>query len=139
MATIPSFVARHTAVGQKQIVKTKKFVWIPVGEGTVDVFSEYALTVNGKVDVIVYRGDLNIEMTLTDQNPTATAGSCRLRLNSHVDEQATYKTKGGKLTVYATLGGYKQNISLSRCDGGAQTECALSGKVSQMVHLDPLK
>ena len=137
MAIVPNYIARGTTVGQKQTVKTKKMVWIPVGDGTVSACSDYEIGVEGKINVVIYSGPLNIQLKLTDENPTAQTGSCVLQLNSYTDESATYQANGTVITVAAILGGQKQNISISPCNGGAQTECKLFGKVNETVHLEP--
>ena len=139
MATIPPFVAKNAYVGQKQTVKTKKFVWIPVGSGTVTEFSEYQVTLKGQIDVVVYKGNLTICMKLTDNNPQAATGSCILQLNSLIDNKARYEVKNSALTIYAVLQGVKQNITISRVNNGAQTAVKLSGKVNETVHLEPRK
>ncbi len=137
MATIPTFLAKGTAVGQKQTVKTKKFVWIPVGDGVVSTYSDYEIGVEGQINVVIYSGPLNIHLKLTDENPSATTGSCILKLNTHMDENATYQANGKVLTVAAMLRGQKQNISITPCNGGTQTECKLFGRVNETVHLEP--
>lgn len=137
MATIPDFIADGTAVGQKQLVKTKKIIWLPVGDGTVSAYSDYEIAVEGQINIVIYSGELNIRLQLTDEDPTATTGSCILQLNSYTDENATYQTKGDLLTVAAVLGGQKQNFSISPCNEGTQTECKLFGKVNETVHLEP--
>ncbi|MCP4362785.1 MAG: hypothetical protein GY796_32670 [Chloroflexi bacterium] len=136
MAIMTNYLARGTAVGQKQTVKTKKFVWIPVGEGEVVACSNSEIGVKGKIDVVIYRGDLNIHLKLLDENSSASMGKCTLRLNSHQDENAQYQTKGHVLTVTAVLGGKQQNISISPCNGGSQTECKLFGWINETVHLE---
>jgi hypothetical protein len=137
MATIPTYLARGTAVGQKQTVKTKKVVWLPVGDGVVSACSDFVISVDGKINVVVYSGPLNIRLQLTDEDPTAQSGPCVLQLNSHTDESAIYQANGKVLTVAAVLGGQKQNISISPCNGGTQTECKLFGRVNETVHLEP--
>ena len=137
MATITPYVAEGVHEGQKQSVKAQKFIWIPVGSGVITRFSNFEVALEGAIDILGYKGDLNIHLRLTDEVAGASSGSGLLRLNSHVYEQATYKVQGEALTIYAVLGGYKQNITVSRCNGGTQTECKLSGKVNETVHLEP--
>ena len=137
MALIPTYLAKGTAVGQKQTVKTKKVVWIPVGDGVVSACSDYEIGVDGKINVVVYSGPLNIRLQLTDEDPLAKSGPCVLQLNSHTDENATYQANGKVLTVAAVFAGNKQNISISPCNGGTQTECKLFGRVNETVHLEP--
>lgn len=137
MATIPDYIAKETVVGQKQTVKTKKIVWIPVGDGVVSAYSEYEIGVDGQINVVIYSGPLNIHLQLTDKNPEAKTGSCILQLNTYTDENATYKANGKVLTVAAVFGGNEQNISISPCNGNTQTECKLFGRVNETVHLEP--
>ncbi len=137
MATIPPFVAKGTAVGQKQTVKTKKLVWIPVGQGQVTAYSDYEIRVKGQIDILIYKGDLSIYLRLTDEQPTARRGVSVLQLNSYRDEQATYQVQKNTLTVTAVLGGKQQSISILPCNGGSQTECKLFGWINETIHLEP--
>jgi hypothetical protein len=137
MAKITDYVADGTKVGQTVEVKAKKFVWVKVGQGTVSAISDDEVAVDGKISILGYSGDLNIHLNLTNHDPSAATGSCVLQLNTIVDENATYKNTSDTLTVYAVLGGEKQNISILKCNNGEQTECKLSGHVNQVVHLDP--
>ncbi|NCF66871.1 MAG: hypothetical protein GWP61_12915 [Chloroflexi bacterium] len=137
MARIMDYVADGTYVGQTVEVKAKKFVWVKVGEGTVTAVSDHEVAVKGKISILGYSGDLNIHLTLQDQDAAASTGPCVLQLNTLVDEDARYESNGGMMTVYAVLGGEEQNISILKCNNGEQTECKLFGHVNQVVHLDP--
>jgi hypothetical protein len=138
MANILDYVADNTFAGQAVEVKAKKFVWVKVGQGKVSALSEQAVGVDGQISILGYSGNLTIQLDLDDGDNEAPAGSCRLQLNSHVDEQARYEAANGSLTVYAVLGGKEQNISILPCNNGEQTECKLFGHVNQVVHLDPV-
>jgi hypothetical protein len=131
------YVADGTKVGQTVEVKAKKFVWVKVGQGTVSAVSDHEVAIQGEISILGYSGDLNIHLNLTNQDPDASTGPCALQLNTLVDEDATYKNTSETLTVYAVLGGEKQNISILKCNNGEQTECKLFGHVNQVVHLDP--
>lgn len=137
MAIIPPYVAKTIHVGQQQVVRAKKFVWIPVGHGEVTHFSDFEVGVAGRIAVLGYEGDLNIYLHLQDEDPEADGGPCTLKLNTHVDENARYQTQRAALTVYANLSGNEQNITIRPSDGRTQTECRLFGKVNQTVHLEP--
>lgn len=137
MAVLSQYVAKDTHAGQFVAVKAKKFVWITVGKGEVRSFSDFDVDIAGKINVLGYNGDLNIQLELLDKDLAATSGPCILQLNSHKDEAAQYQAKNGSLTVTAVFGDKKQSISIRPCNDGAQTECQLSGHVSQTVHLDP--
>ncbi|MCA9950607.1 MAG: hypothetical protein KDE48_13240 [Anaerolineales bacterium] len=138
MATIQPYVAKGTQVNQKIELKAKKVVWITAGRGIVSAISDYVVAVDGKISILGYNGDLNIHLRLTDENASATSGPCVLQLNTLTDENATYKVGHDTLTVYAVLGGEKQNISILRCNKDEQTECKLFGHVNETVHLDPV-
>lgn len=137
MANIVDYVADGTHVGQTVELKAKKFVWVKAGEGSVAALSAHEVSVAGKISILGYSGDLNIKLSLTDEDPAASKGPCVLQLNSFTDENAKYEAKNGMLTVYAVLGDAEQNISILKCNNGEQTECKLFGHVNQVVHLDP--
>jgi hypothetical protein len=137
MATITPYVANNVHVGQDIAVKIKKFVWMPVGNGKVTAYSDHEVNIAGKISVLGYQGDLNIHLQLKDGNPGAVSGPCCLRLNSHVDEGAKYHASSDKLTIFAVLGGKKQNVSITPTNQGTQTECKLFGHIDETVHLDP--
>jgi hypothetical protein len=137
VATITPFVAKGSYVGQKQEVKVKKFVWVKVGDGVVSELDAYQVKITGKISVLGYTGDLNIDLILSDEDADITEGSATLQLNSHLDENAKYAVKGHELVVYANLSGVNQNIAISPCNNGSQTECRLFGEHTITVHLDP--
>ena len=137
MATLAPYVAMNAAVGQKIAVKVKKFVWLTVGKGTVESFSDDEVDIAGKISFGGYNGDLKIHLKLKENVPQALSGPCCLQLNKYTDEDAKYKATKDKLTVFAVLGGKKQNITISQTNEGSQTECKLTGHVSETVHLDP--
>jgi hypothetical protein len=137
MATITPYVPNGVRAGQKIDVKVKKVVWLKVGQGTVKILSPAEVNIAGKINVLGYNGDLNIHLKLDGADPAANRGNCCLQLNSHKDEEARYTSTKKMLSVYAVLGGKKQNISIKRIEGGTQTECQLFGHINQTVHLDP--
>lgn len=137
MAVIPHYVAKGTRAGQAVTVKARKFIWIPVGQGTVQSFSDYDVKVAGTINILGFNGVLDINLQLLDREPAATAGPCILHLNSHVDENATYQARNGALTVTANFGTKRQSITILPRDNGRSTECQLSGYVSETVQLEP--
>ena len=137
MANIVDYVADGAYVGQAIEVKAKKFVWVKVGQGTIKALSDYEVSIDGKISILGYSGDLNIKLNLTDQDSAASKGPCVLQLNTNIDENAKYEAAQNVLTVYSVLGGKQQNISILQCNNGEQTECKLFGHVNQVVHLDP--
>ena len=139
MTTIQSFVAKNAKVGQRQTLKAHEVVWVTVGHGSVTSLSDYNVGIGGKVEVLGYHGDLIIDLTLNDEDPKAQKGPCTLKLNTLVDKKATYQVKGHELRVSAVLDGNKQEVDISPCNHGQQTQCVLSGKIHITVHLEPEK
>jgi hypothetical protein len=127
MATIPPFVSEGAQAGQAAEMKIHKLMWFTVGNGQVTALSDYIVDIDGQIDIVVYKGNLRIRMDLLDQDPAATSGPCRLQLNAHVDENASYAVKNGALTVSATIKEKSATVSLSRDDGGKKTKCVLTG------------
>jgi len=136
MASILPYVSTGAVPGQKLKLKIKKFVWLTVGDGVLESLSDYEVAVNGTVDVMVYKGDLNIKVHLLDEDPGADSGPCVLNLNSHSDENANYQVKNGALVVSAAFGDKKQEIAISRYNKGSMTECNLSGYLDIGAYLE---
>ncbi|MFN2143677.1 MAG: hypothetical protein ACK2U5_24585 [Candidatus Promineifilaceae bacterium] len=137
MARITPYVANNVHIGQELAVKIKKVVWMAVGRGTVAAYSDYEVNITGNIGVPGYRGALNIHLQLKDDDSQALSGPCCLRLNSHTDEDAKYRATRDQLTVFAVLGGKKQNVTITPTNKGTQTECKLFGHIDETVHLDP--
>ena len=137
MATLYPYISEGAHAGQKAQLKAHKFVWIPVGEGTVAALSDFEVDIAGQLQLVVYNGDLRIHLQLLDEDPEAVSGPCMLQLNAHVDDKASYQVDDGALTVSAAIADKKATVSLSRCDGGEQTECKMTGFLDITVHLEP--
>ena len=136
MTTIYPFVAEGAYSGQKVKLKIKKIIWVTVGEGAVETISDYKVIVDGQINVVAYKGDLRIQLHLHDEDPDAKAGPCVLHLNSHTDENATYKVSNGALVISAAFGDKKQTVGISRFNNGSMTKCDLSGYISVSAFLD---
>ena len=78
MANIVDYIADGAYAGQAIEVKAKKFVWVKVGQGTVKDLSDHEVAIEGKISILGYNGDLNIKMSLTDQDPKQTDPSYEL-------------------------------------------------------------
>ena len=137
MANILQFVADGGYPGQKQKLKIKKFIWLTVGDGVVETLSDYEVTVDGKVDILTYKGDLRIQLHLLDEDPDAVSGPCVLHLNSHTDENSTYRVTDGALVVSAAFGDKKQTVGIAPYNNGSMTECNLSGYINVSAYLEP--
>ena len=137
MATLYPYISEGAHAGQKAQLKAHKFVWIPVGKGTVAALSDFEVDIDGRVQLVVYNGDLRIRLQLLDEDPEAVSGPCILQLNAHVDDKASYQVDDGALTVSAAIADKQATVSLSRCDDGEQTECIMTGYLDITVHLEP--
>ncbi len=127
MTTIAPFVSAGAQAGQAAEMKIHKLMWLTVGNGQLQELSDYLVDIDGLIDIVVYKGNLRIRLELLDQDAAATAGPCRLQLNAHVDENASYAVKNDALTVSATMKGKSATVSLSRDDGGKKTKCVMTG------------
>ena len=137
MASILQFVADGGYPGQKQKLKIKKFIWLTVGNGVVESLSDYEVTVDGKIDILTYKGDLRIQLHLLDEDLDAVSGPCILHLNSHTDENSTYEVNNGALVVSAAFGDKQQTVSIAPYNNGSMTECSLSGYINIGAYLEP--
>ncbi len=137
MATLYPYISEGAHAGQKVQLKAHKFVWVPGGEGAVATLSLFDVDIDGRVQVVVYNGNLRIHLQLLDQDPEAVSGPCMLQLNAHVDEKASYQVEDSALTVSAAIADKKATVSLSRCNDGEQTECKVTGFLDITVHLEP--
>jgi hypothetical protein len=137
VASILQFVADGGYPGQKQTLKVKKFIWLTVGSGVVESLSDYEVTVDGKVDIFTYKGDLRIQLQLLDEDADALSGPCVLHLNAHTDEHSTYRVDNGALVVSAAFGDKRQTVSISPYNNGSMTECNLSGYIDVSAYLEP--
>lgn len=136
MTTIYPFVTEDAYPGQKLRLKIKKVIWLTVGEGAIESISDYEVTVDGQINVVAYKGDLRIQLQLLDEDPDAKSGPCILHLNSHTDENATYKVSNGALVVSAAFGDKEQTVGISRFDHGSMTKCDLSGYMNVSAFLE---
>lgn len=137
VATVYPYISENAQTGQKASLKIHQFVWLPVGQGEVRQVSDYAIDIAGEVNIVVYKGDLRIYLQLLDQDPTAASGPCRLQLNSHVDENATYRTENGVMTVSAAMAGKEATVSLSRHHEHNMTRCAMTGFLDLTAYVAP--
>lgn len=137
MATIYPYISEGAHAGQKAQLKVHQFVWLPVGQGEVRALSDFEVDIAGQVNIVVYKGDLRIYLQLLDQDVHATAGPCRLQLNSHVDEKASYRAQDGVLTVSAAMEDKAATVSLSRYDQGHMTRCAMTGFLDITAYIEP--
>jgi hypothetical protein len=136
MATIPPYVSEGAHAGQSADMKIRKLLWLTVGHGKVLALSDYEVDIDGQIDIVVYKGNLRIHLELLDQDAAAVAGPCRLGLNAHVDENATYQVQDGVLSVSAIIKQKSASVSLSRDDSGSKTRCVMTGYLDITAYLE---
>lgn len=127
MATIPPYVSEGAQAGQAAEMKIHKLMWLTVGNGKLLELADYVVDIDGQIDIVIYKGNLHIRIELLDHDADAEAGPCRLQLNAHVDENASYQVKNDTLTVSATIKQKSATVSLSRDDHGKKTKCVMTG------------
>ena len=136
MATLRPFFTEGVQAGMTGHLKAKEVVWITVGTGLLKVLTDYEVALDSHVDLKFYEGDLNIHLTLLDEDPAAKSGPARVQLNAHVDENGGYEVDGHELVLKAIMGDKQQKITLSRTSKN-QTEAKLEGSRSLTVHIVP--
>lgn len=127
MATIPPFVSEGARAGQAAEMKIHKLMWLTVGNGKLLELTDYAVDIDGQIDIVIYKGNLHIRIDLLDQDSAAQSGPCRLQLNSYVDENASYEVKTDSLAVSATIKEKSATVELTRDDHGKKTKCVMTG------------
>lgn len=136
MASLNPFIATNAQAGQHVELKLHEIFWKSVGRGQVLALTDYEVDLDGHLSVIVYSGDLHIRLRLLDADEAAMTGPCILQINSHVDEEASYRVEDKVLTVTADFDGKKAGIRLSRAHGGKMTRCELAGYLGLTAYLE---
>lgn len=139
MANLFPYIANDAHPGQKVELKIHEIFWKSVGHGDVLALSDYEVDIAGHLSIIVYSGDLNIQLRLLDTDESAVTGPCVLRINSHVDEEAIYQVDEDVLIVKADFDGKNAGIRLSQDHGGKMTRCELSGFLGITAYLEAAK
>lgn len=137
MAKIEPYVGTSIHEGSKQKIEKQIVFWIKIGFGTVVSFDDFDLGFKGDIDVPpFYKGPLNLELSLTDKNPSAVSGPCEISVNGSKDPNAVYSVVSSKtIKISAHISGKAETIELSQ--SGKDTTIKLSGTVSQTAKLAP--
>lgn len=137
MATLAPYFAIGTTTGSKESIWVKILGYQNVGSGSFEAFSDFAADFKGRISTIFYKGDLDLQMELTDHDPAATSGPATVTINGVTDAGAKYSTASGTLTVKATFDGEAQDMMIRRISGGGETEINLKGAQNRSIHLQP--
>jgi hypothetical protein len=139
MAALYPYIADDCQAGQKVELKLHEILWKSVGRGDILSLSDYEVNIAGHLSIIVYSGDLNIRLRLLDADESAEVGPCVLQINSHIDEEASYRVEKKVLSVAADFDGRRAGIRLSRDHGGKMTRCELAGYLGLTAYLEAAK
>ena len=137
MAVVTPYISADIRAGQPVALKVRRRLWRTVGQGQVKAVSDFGIEIDGRVKLAVYQGDLHIRVALLDQDEAAITGPCSLKLNSAVDDQASYRTNDGGLTISARMNGQEVQIRLSRFKSDNMTECKVSGVLDLTAYIEP--
>lgn len=91
-----------------------------VGKGEFDQFGDFSATFDGSYQFLGQQGTLELQLTLSDQNPAAPAGPCAITLNGKNDTAAKYQVNGQKLTITTELN--DTPIDVYGKEGGTQVD-----------------
>ena len=136
MAIIKPYISSGAQSGQPVVLKIHEIVWLTVGNGTAIEVSDYEITIGGHVKLVVYKGDLEINIALLDEDEGSTKGPCSLQINAYLDESASYKTDGDDLIISAMFDGKDVQVKLSRSDPANVTECHISGPINLTLYIE---
>ncbi len=137
MAIITPHISAGIRAGQPVVLKLHRRLWRTVGQGQMKAVSDFEIEIDGRVKLAVYQGHLHIWVALSDQDKAAITGSCSLKLNSFVDNQASYRTHDGGLTISARMNDKDIQIRLSRFQSDNMTECKISGALDLTAYIEP--
>ena len=140
MATFSPYVGIGTQTGSKQNIWANIVFFVHVGSGSFTAFSDYSLSFAGEIKTPVYKGDLNLSLSIIEQNPNSVNGPCEIVINGITSTSATYAVTRGQLIVTADFpGGIRQKVNMQQGgNGGRETHLDLSGdKHEYKVHLTP--
>jgi hypothetical protein len=139
MAALPPYVGVGTQTGSKENIWVQFGPFLNVGSGSVTAFSDYFLSFAGQIDTPIFKGNLDLSLTLTAQDSNSPAGPCQLVINGTVFPSANYSVSGRQLFVSAQLpDGVQQTISIQQGGtNGRETYLGLSGKYNHEIHLAP--
>lgn len=138
MANLRPFFATGTYAGQMQQLWVPIIFYANVGSGRVTNFTDYSVAFTGKMNTVFYSGEINLELTLRENNPTAKRGPCALTINSVQAERGAYVVQGDRLVVDAVFSGRVQNIIIRSVNDGKETELRLSGIYNYSLRLVPV-
>jgi hypothetical protein len=91
-----------------------------IGLGTFTVFNNSEIDFSGSYRTLGQVGTFSIGIQLTNGNPTAASGPCKVMLNGDTDAAAKYRVNGQKLTITTKLN--PAPVTIYPSQGGTQVE-----------------
>jgi hypothetical protein len=92
----------------------------PVGKGAFTQFGDFTATFDGSYQAFGQSGTFDIQLMLSDKNPSAPSGPCAITLNGKTDDAAKYQAASDKLTITTALN--DKPIAIHVSEGGTQVD-----------------
>jgi hypothetical protein len=91
-----------------------------IGSGTFTVFNNSEIDFSGSYQAFGQAGTFTIGLQLTNGDPAATSGPCKVMLNGNTDAAARYQVDGTKLTIATMLN--QTPVTIYSSEGGTQID-----------------
>ena len=142
MGILTQFVGIGTTPGVSENIELHVWpAWPRFGEGSFSRFDTYTASFSGEVDIpLVYTGAVNVSFDLTDRDPKAETGPCRITVNGLTDHEATYRIKDSRLEFRAEFNGRARTLVMYRT--GSEHDCTMlevKGAGTKTLRLRPLR
>ena len=141
IGVLTKFAGIGTTAGAAESIELHVWpAWPQFGRGSFSCFDTYSASFSGEVDIpLVYKGAVNVSFDLTDRDPEAEIGPCRITVNGLTDHNATYKINDSRLEFRAEFKGRPRTLVMYRT--GSQQECTMlevKGAGTKTLRLRPL-
>ena len=125
MAIFTQFAGIGTSEGSPESIELHDWpAWLRLGKGSFSHFDTYTASFSGEVDIpLVYTGAVNVSFDLTDRDPKAETGPCRITVNGLTDHNASYQIKDSRLEFRAELNGRARTLVMYRT--GSEHDCTM--------------
>lgn len=142
MGILTRFAGIGTTAGTSESIELHVWpAWPRFGKGSFSRFDTYTASFSGEVDIpLVYRGAVNVSFELTDRDPKAETGPCRITVNGLTDHKATYRIKDSRLEFRAEFNGRARTLVMYRT--GPKRDCTMlqvKGAGTKTLRLRPLR
>jgi hypothetical protein len=118
MATLSSITGNLKA-GQHDLQVSFFLGWHKVGTCSIQTNSQYEFSASGNYSVLGHNGNFNVDLKLTDKNPSATSGPCTVT-NAGQTTVGTYQSTGTSIV----FSGDGHTVTVSADASGVTLEVA---------------